>query len=148
MSRIQLFMIFHGRAFITNPLCPAWIDHTKGCPASKCNLGIKKSRHWVNGQWEWFTSYLQVTYMKLPIYLCCCVVKEIFGCLDLPLFLRAKVLKIRTICHARDLQNWLSLVNSSIYYSRTPVKFTKYCLIQWISKLLGWHYLVNVVLLE
>ena len=45
------------------------------------------------------------------------------------------VLKIRTICHGRD--NWLSLVTVVFTMPARPLKFTWYCLTQWILKLLG-----------
>ena len=63
------------------------------------------------------------------------------------------VLKIRTICHAKDLQK-LALTWKQMYLPclLKPMKFTRYCLTQWISKLPGsfdihWvkQYLINVV---
>ena len=50
-------------------------------------------------------------------------------------------------------ENWLCFVNSCVYYAHQTLEFSRYCLTQQISKLLGsfeihWvrQYLVNVVL--
>ena len=48
------------------------------------------------------------------------------------------VLKMRKSTMPKTCENWLGLVNSGIYLPAKPVKFTKYCFTQWISKLSEW----------
>ena len=47
------------------------------------------------------------------------------------------LLKSERFVMLETCENRLGLVNSCVYYATRPMKFTKYCLTQWISKLPG-----------
>ena len=63
--------------------------------------------------------------------------------------------KLGQFARPETCENWLGHVNNSLTMPTRPMKFTRYCLTQWISKLPGSfgiprvrRYLVNVVLFE
>ena len=109
----------NGQSRAQRALAGGFLDFTHRIQIPQCTLGFVKLNYWTLpwGQPSQVVSHCLMIFFKT---------------LTMPI----TVLKLRTICHTRDLWKLFLSCKHCIYYA-CQTHVTSYCLIQWISKLPG-----------